>query len=327
MCASTNTCSISDLDALIQRVREHSNVQDKLGIRRAYEEPVGDTVPFDHPLFPDVTADVRIGDDCAVLPNGRDEFLLFAAEGILPGFVQEYPWFAGYSAVMVNLSDVCAMGGRPLAVTDMLWIEDRADGEAVWDGMQAAAEAYGVPVVGGHTSYRCAPKHLGVAVLGQARSLLTSYDAEPGQTLMMAVDLDGEYFADYPFWNASTTAAPERLQTTLGLVQTVTEQGWSRAGKDISMGGLAGTLAMLLDTSGVGAEVRLSAVPKPSGVDWEQWLVSFPSFGFVMTTDEAHESAIQEHFHAHDIACAPIGEIQADDGLRFVHDGDQARLF
>lgn len=327
VCASTSEQTISGIGALIDRVRAHPNVQDKLDINRAYEEPVGRTVPFDHPLFPDTAEEVRIGDDCAVLPNGRDEFLLFAAEGIRPGFVQEHPWFAGYSAVMVNLSDICAMGGRPLAVTDMLWVEDPADGEEVWAGMQAAAEAYEVPVVGGHTSYRCAPKHLGVAVLGQARSLLTSYDAEPGETLMMTVDLDGAYFEDYPFWNASTSAAPDRVQTTLGLVQTVAEAGWSRAGKDISMGGLAGTLAMLLHTSDVGAEVHLDDIPKPPEVSWEKWLVSFPSFGFLMTTDDESVDSITEHFRAHDMACAPIGQIQSKDGLRFTREGEQARLF
>ena len=40
---------------------------------------------------------------------------------MLPSFVADDPWFAGYSAVMVNLSDVAAMGGRPLAIVDVLW--------------------------------------------------------------------------------------------------------------------------------------------------------------------------------------------------------------
>jgi AIR synthase-related protein len=323
---STSTPTISDVDALVDRVRAHPNVQDKLDINRAYEEPVGRTVPFDHPLVPDVNEDVRIGDDCAALPTGED-YLLFAAEGILPAFVQEYPWFAGYSAVMVNLSDICAMGGRPLALTDMLWIDDQADGDEVWAGMQAAAEDYGVPVVGGHTSYRCAPKHLGVAVLGQARQLLTSYDAAPGETLVMAVDLDGEYFEDYPFWNASVDDAPERLQRLLPLMQGVAEEGWSQAAKDISMGGIAGTLAMLLHTSGVGAELRLDDVPKPPAAEWEKWLVSFPSFGYLMTTTDDQVDLIKQHFRAHDVACAAVGEIQADEGLRITHDGATAALF
>ena len=62
---------------------------------------------------------VRVGDDCAAIPEA-DGYLLFAAEGILESFVADDPWFAGYSAVMVNLSDIAAMGGWPLAVVDVL---------------------------------------------------------------------------------------------------------------------------------------------------------------------------------------------------------------
>src|SRR5580704_12202726 len=63
---------------------------------------------------------LRVGDDCAAIPEG-DGFLLFAAEGMLESFVADDPWFAGYCAVMVNLSDIAAMGGRSLAVVDILW--------------------------------------------------------------------------------------------------------------------------------------------------------------------------------------------------------------
>jgi selenophosphate synthetase-related protein len=227
---------------------------------------------------------------------------------------------------MVNLSDICAMGGRPLAVADTLWIEDQADGEEVWAGMQAAAEAYGVPVVGGHTSYGCYDRQLGVSVLGQAQHLLTSYDATPGQVLLMAVDLDGAYFKEYPFWNASTDASAERLQSLLPLMADVAEKGWATAAKDVSMGGLVGTLAMLLHTSDVGAEIRLETVPKPPDIAWQKWLVSFPSYSFLMTTTSEQVDEVQGLFHEHDVACAAVGTIQAEDGLRMALGEERVQL-
>jgi len=57
---------------------------------------------------------VPVGDDCAVLADG-DGYLLFAIEGFLNGFVARDPDFAGYCGVMVNVSDIYAMGGRPTA--------------------------------------------------------------------------------------------------------------------------------------------------------------------------------------------------------------------
>ena len=38
-----------------------------------------------------------------------------------PDLVDEDPWFAGWSAVLVNLSDIAAMGGRPLALVNSIW--------------------------------------------------------------------------------------------------------------------------------------------------------------------------------------------------------------
>lgn len=53
------------------------------------------------------------GDDCAAIPDG-DGYLLFAAEGMVTDLIEAMPWFAGYCSVLVNVSDVCAMGGRRL---------------------------------------------------------------------------------------------------------------------------------------------------------------------------------------------------------------------
>ena len=80
----------------------------------------------------DKRRDVRLGDDCAAIPDG-DRYLLLAAEGMLPSFVADDPWFAGYSAVMVNISDVAAMGGHAIAVVDILWSGAGETSEAIWD--------------------------------------------------------------------------------------------------------------------------------------------------------------------------------------------------
>lgn len=319
--------STASLDDLMQRVAAYPEVQNKRSIQRAYEEPLGETVSFKHPFRPDAAEEVDIGDDCAALPDGHGGYQLFAAEGILPAFVQEHPWFAGYSAVMVNVSDICAMGGLPQAVTDTLWVRDPDDGGEVWAGMRAAAEAFDVPIVGGHTTYQCENRHLGVSILGHAPHLLTSHDARPGEVLLMAVDLDGQYVDEYPFWNAATDAPAERLRTNQKLMATVARKRWARAAKDISMGGIIGTLAMLLHTSQVGATLQLEAVPKPPAVGWEKWLVSFPSYGFLLAAAPQHEASIKTLFRGHDVACEAVGEIQAEEGLHVDLAGQQARVF
>ena len=84
------------------------------------------------------------GDDTAALPDGG-EYVLFAAEGMRGEFVAADPWFAGFCSVLTNVNDVAAMGGRPWAVVDVLFLGS-GENERVLEGMAAASAAFGVPV-------------------------------------------------------------------------------------------------------------------------------------------------------------------------------------
>ncbi len=256
-----------------------------------------------------------VGDDCAVLPDG-DGFLLLAIEGLLDEFVAAEPWFAGYSAVMVNVSDVYAMGGRPVAVVDALWTADAARAGPIWDGMTRAAAKYGVPIVGGHTNSRAAGDHLAAAILGRATRLLTSFDARPGDVLVSAVDLRGAWFGDHPFWNASTTAAGDRLRGDLDVLPQLAEAGLCRAAKDVSNGGVVGTATMLAECSGVGLTIDVAALPAPPGVDWPRWLSAFPSYGFLLAVSPGDADAVCRRFTDRGLAAAVAGRF--DDSRRVV---------
>ncbi len=183
-------------------------------------------------------AEVRVGDDTAAIPDG-DGYLLFAAEGMWPELVASEPRFAGYCAVMVNASDVYAMGGRPLAIVDALFAAGAEAAEPILQGMADASERFQIPIVGGHTNLHSPYPALAAAVLGRARRLLTSFDARPGDELVVAVDLRGRMHPRHAFWNASTDAAPARLRADYALLPRLAEEGDGMvvAAKDISMGG------------------------------------------------------------------------------------------
>jgi uncharacterized protein len=285
-------------------------------------------------------AGIPNGDDCAVLPlPGGQGYQLLAIEGLVPDFVQAQPWFAGYSAVMVNLSDIAAMGGRPLGVVDALWARDEAQAGELLAGMRAAAERYGMPLLGGHTNLRAAQGQLAVAVLGQARRLITSFDARPGDRLLVAVDLHGQWQGEFPFWNASTGADIAQLRASLALLPAFAEDGLVDAGKDISMAGVLGSLLMLLECSGVGARVRLDALPLPAslpgwsddsadaGAQHLRWLNAFPSYGYVLAVRPAHTAAVAARFAAQGIACADVGGVEPGQVLSLQLGDEEAPLW
>ncbi len=251
---------------------------------------------------------IAVGDDCAAIADG-DGYLLFAIEGFINEFVAGDPWFAGWCGAMVNISDVAAMGGRPIAIVNAIWANGEEQASPVLAGLRQAAQAYNVPVVGGHTNVRTDRGQLSVAILGRAWKLLTSFDAEPGDVLIAAIDLRGRYREPFSNWEAATDAPPVRLRGDLELLPAIAEAGLARAAKDISQGGLVGTAAMLAECSGVAIDIDLRAIPKPDDVALERWLLTFPSFGYLLAVRPQAAAETIARFTARSIAAAAIGTI------------------
>jgi selenophosphate synthetase-related protein len=88
---------------LVNALRRTSGLLAKRDIRSA-------AATFYHQPFPQLGLAGMLGDDAAVLPAQSGQLLL-ACEGMNPELVEEDPWFAGWSGVLVNLSDIAAMGG------------------------------------------------------------------------------------------------------------------------------------------------------------------------------------------------------------------------
>lgn len=303
-----------DLAALVQGLHDSRGVAHKRDIA-AVVAALG---------IADPQAVVAVGDDCAAIPDG-DSHLLLAIEGFLNEFVAAEPYFAGWCGVMVNASDIYAMGGRPIAVVDALWSRGTEGGRAVLQGLGDAARTYGIPVVGGHSNARCDREQFSVAILGRAQRLLSSFAAQPGDVLLAALDLRGRYRAHFSNWDASSGAPPARLRGDLELLPQLAEAGLCRAAKDISQAGLLGTLLMLLECSGLGATVEPDAVPLPPGIEPWRWLLhTFPSYGFLLAAPPANAAAVIARFAARGLACAAIGRCEAGSQLRLRRGREEA---
>lgn len=284
----------------------------------------GDIAEATRRLGLSATGAVPVGDDCAAIPDG-DGWQLLAIEGFMNAFVARDPWFAGWCGVMVNVADVAAMGGRPVAVVDALWAQGDASAREVLSGMRAASERFGVPIVGGHTNLKTDRGQLSVAILGRAKRLLTSFDARPGDRLVAAIDLRGRYREPFSNWEAATDAPAARLRGDIELLPLIAESGFAKAAKDISQGGIVGTAAMFAECSNVSIMIDVGSVPKPDGVPLERWLLSFPSYGYLIAVPPANLSAVLRLFDERHIAAAEIGSISEGRTVSIV-DGERREV-
>ena len=268
----------------------------------------------------------RPGDDAAALPDGAG-WQLMATEGFMNELVAAAPWFAGWCAVMVNVSDIAAMGGRATALTNAIWARDAEQMAVILKGMRAAGAAYGVPIVGGHTNLRTDRPQLAATIWGRASALITSFDARPGDVLIAAVDHRGAHAGQSDNFPAFLHAPPERLRGDLELLPRLAEAGLVRAGKDISQGGIAGTALMLAECSGVGIEITPERIPRPACASLQRWMTTFPSFGFLLAARPAHAPSVCARFRARDVVAAPIGRVTAGSTLSLTSDSDRAVIW
>jgi AIR synthase-related protein len=271
--------------------------------------------------FPDA-GHITNGDDATALAFDGG-YLLFAAEGMRGEFVETDPWFAGFCSVLANVNDIAATGGQPWAVLDVLFLGS-GDNARVLEGMAAASDAFGVPVVGGHTTRVSGTSMLAVAVVGRARHLIPSDAARPGQVVVMAIALDGTFRGSGGNFNAATAATPRRLRSHLAVLPELADDGLVASGKDISMAGICGTLLMLLETSACGATLDVARIPAPKGVDPLRWLTAFPSFGFLFAVDRHRVPEVRARFEAVGVACEAVGEIQSGRQLDLVYEQERS---
>jgi selenophosphate synthetase-related protein len=84
---------------------------------------------------------------------------------------------------------------------------------------------------------------------------------------------------------------------------------------------------MLELTGGCGATLDLDRLPRPAGVPLTTWLVTFPSFGFVLAAPPERAGQAVEAFTRRDLACAPCGAFDDTGVLRLAAGGATAEVW
>ncbi|MFG1604442.1 MSMEG_0567/sll0787 family protein [Actinoplanes sp. NPDC049265] len=217
------------------------------------------------------------GDDGAPVP-GSD--LIAACDAIVPSMVERDPDWAGWCSVLVNMNDLAAMGAYPVGLLNAVGARDTAHAARILGGLRRAADAWGVPVLGGHTQLGV-PAALSATALGRVGpgGAVPGGGGKPGLRVHLTADLGGRWRPGYHGrqWDSTSHRTPAELRARHGIVAAARPA----AAKDVSMAGIVGTLGMLAEASGCAAVLDVTEVPRPAEATMGDWLTCFPGFAMV----------------------------------------------
>ncbi|NVK64513.1 MAG: thiamine-phosphate kinase [Flavobacteriales bacterium] len=143
-----------------------------------------------------------IGDDAAVIRISDTESMLVSTDFLIEGVHFNLMYMPlkhlGFKAVAVNVSDICAMNGKPEQITVSMAVSSKFPVEALeelYEGIQIACEAYGVDLVGGDTTASYSGLTLSITAIGRAETEKIAYrsGAKENDLLIASGDLGGAY--------------------------------------------------------------------------------------------------------------------------------------
>ena len=246
------------------------------------------------------------GDDGVPVPGAAG--LIAATDAILPAMVDRDPEWAGWCGMLVTVHDLSAMGAQPVGALDTLGAADAAHAQRVVRGLRAGSQAFGLPVLGGHTTLGVSGS-LGVTGLGHTKRPVPAGGGACGDVLTLTADLQGAWRPGYRArqWDSTSWRSRAELSAMLGAVA----RAQPRAAKDVSMAGAVGSAGMLAEASGCGVEIDVAAVPRPEGIGAGDWLTCFPGFA-MLTADHPDAPPLQ----AGPAVGAAIGALTSQPGVR-----------
>jgi thiamine-monophosphate kinase len=142
-----------------------------------------------------------IGDDAAVIDNDS-HFQLISKDLLLEGVHFDFSYtpfkHLGYKAVVVNLSDIVAMNGKPTQILVGIGLSSKISLEAVeelYAGIRAACENYGIDLIGGDTTSSQKGFFISVTALGQVKKNKICYrkGVKTNDLVCVSGDLGGAY--------------------------------------------------------------------------------------------------------------------------------------
>ena len=274
----------------------------------------------------------KVGDDAAVINPVGERCIVASTDSSVEGVHFRREWMTpaeiGYRAAASALSDLAAMGSRPLGMLVAMGIPEnwRHDLDAIADGIGDAAQVAEAGIIGGDMS-RSQQLALTFTVLGTARDPMLRSGARPGDIVYVTGRLGGPAEALRDFI-AGREPAQEYRRRFVHPVPRIREGCWvadhgASAAIDIS-DGLSSDLRHLAAASRVAMRVDLGLIPTVPGVSSEQAVRSGEEYELAVTAADFDTAAFEQECG---VGLTRIGVVErGEPGVSFYRDGEPVEV-
>lgn len=271
----------------------------------------------------------RIGDDAAVITTLGDRAFVVSTDTSVENVHFRREWLTpeeiGYRAATAALSDLAAMGAKPLGLLAAISLpmEWRSSLDAIGDGIGDAAAFAEAPIIGGDMS-SASELSITTTVLGTARDVLFRTASRPGDRVYVTGALGGS-LAALRALQAGREPDPAHRARFAHPIPRILESIWlsehgATAAVDIS-DGLAADLGHLAAASRVRITIDLDKVPRVEGVSPADAAASGEEYELVVTSPfDIDQDAFRDAFGL-DLTAIGVVEPGAP-GVRFKLDGE-----
>lgn len=260
-----------------------------------------------------------IGEDAAAIIPSPDSshYILLTTDALLPLFIEKSPFGAGFSAVYVGIDDIMASGGVPMAFSTTVAYSDPELGDKIFEGILRGSQVFQVPLVRGHTTTDSPHNQLTATMLGicQKEDFISYQGMKVGDFIALIWDSEGKPAQANPnYWDTITMKNSKEFYAKRSFFSDLKHGKLIHSCKDISNGGILGTLYQLLSYATKGAELNLDLLHShlqqlnfPYSL--EQFLFLFLTSSFLITASKDSLLRIKESVKQSNMQICELGTV------------------
>jgi hypothetical protein len=231
------------------------------------------------------------------------------------------------------VDDIYACGGKPLAVSIIISFKDQILGQKMIDGICKGSKLFKVPIVRGHTNIK-EFNELSSTVIGEIKrdEYISATNAQDEDRIILAVDFSGKVGrASKLHWDTVTFKSSEEVLNKRASMNKIAKLKIANSAKDVSNGGIFGTILQLINYSKVGADINIEKIVIPPiltemAYNLETYIQMYLTTSYILTAPEESSQLVLKIFNDHDMYASVIGRIRKEPELNITDGKDSIKV-